>query len=340
MGSRRTLITIAALVVGALAVVMIYGYVGSVKDEAFGEAERIKVFVVKEGVPKGTYGEEASGAALIAEDEIPKRFWPENAIRSYDDIAGKVAVGDLAVNQVVTTDMFADPSTVQTTFSDRLEKINDEDQVAISIQVDQVRGVAGLLQPGDFVNIMITDACNVAAEEEATDAEGGEEAASTAPSGVEDPLIPRDANGNPRAEEEPGECEVDGWVAPPAGQEDPVNDNAASTRFDARYLLQKVQILAIDQTPVQLPGETSSASAEEGAEAEGPTVGTGLVTFIVPARAAQYIASAEPTQFYLTLVPRDYVPVPMTPIDPNHDALPGEDPTELTPYGPEGPGGE
>ena len=224
VGSRRTLITIAAVLVGALAVFMIYGYVGSVKDEAFGEAERVKVFVVKQGVPKGTYGEETSASGVIAEDEIPKKFWPENAIRSFDDIAGKVAVGDLAVNQVVTTDMFADPSTVQTTFSDRLEKINGEDQVAISIQVDQVHGVAGLLQPGDFVNIMATRLCPV------SNVDGA----------------PLSGNSNDTTEATP-EGEGEGEAAAAEGE-------SCDTLFEeqARYIYQKVQILAIDQTPVQL----------------------------------------------------------------------------------------
>ncbi len=331
VGSRRTLITIAALAVGALAVFLIYGYVGSVKDEAFGEAERVEVFIVKQTVPKGTYGDETQLAGTIVQDEIPKRFLPENAIRTFDDIAGKVAVSDLAVNQVVTTDMFADPSTVQATFSDRLEKINGEDQVAISIQVDQVRGVAGLLQPGDFVNIMMTDPCVAQVEDQPAE-EGGEASGDGGEIVVQDPLIPRD-----RDNAEPGECQVDGWVEPLT--RDPINDNAASTRFSARYLMQKVQILAIDQTPVQLPGE--AATAAEGDPAAGqPLAGSGLITLIVPTRAAQFIASADPTQLYLTLVPRDYTPVPMTPIDPNHDPLPGEDPTMLTPYGPNGPGGE
>jgi Flp pilus assembly protein CpaB len=306
VGSRRTLITIAAVLVGALAVFMIYGYVGSVKDEAFGEAERVKVFVVKEGVPKGTYGEETSASGVIAEDEIPKKFWPENAIRSYDDIAGKVAVGDLAVNQVVTTDMFADPSTVQTTFSDRLEKINGEDQVAISIQVDTVRGVAGLLQPGDFVNIMATRLCPVSNDDGAPLSGAAGEA----------------TEGTPE-----GEAAAEG-------------ETSCETLFEeqARYIYQKVQILAIDQTPVQLPGETSSA-AEEGAAEAAPTVGTGLVTLIVPARAAQYIASLDPSVVYLTLVPRDYEPVPQQGIDWTQPP-PAEDPAVLTPYGPDGPGGE
>ena len=313
MGSRRTLITIAALLVGALAVVLIYGYVGSVKDEAFGEAERVEVFVVKNGVIKGTYGEETASAGTIAKDEIPKKFWPENAIRSFDDIAGKVAVGDLAVNQIVTTDMFADPSTVQTTFSDRLEKINGEDQVAITIQVDQIRGVAGLLQPGDFVNIMATDVCELQGD------------------GTNDPNAPDTTE--PATEEE--------GAAEEEAAEECLYSEQVLFGTQARYVYQKAQILAIDQTPVQLPGEAASAAAEgEEESAEGAVVtSTGMITLIVPTRAAQVVASIPSERFYLSLVPRDYVPVPQEGIDPTQP-LPGEDPAVLTPYGPEGSGGE
>jgi Flp pilus assembly protein CpaB len=257
-------------------------------------------------VPKGTYGEETQGADLVVEDEIPKRFWPENAIRSLDDIAGKVAVGDLAVNQVVTTDMFADPSTVQTTFSDRLEKINGEDQVAITIQVDQVRGVAGLLQPGDFVNIMATKVCELATTANEPDSD------------------PPPAEGEPADDEADAECLYNERVL--FGEQ-------------ARYIYQKVQVLAIDQTPVQLPGEATAAAEGEDAGAAAPAVGAGLVTLIVPAQAAQVVASIPTENFYLSLVPRDYVPVPQEAIDPT-DPFPAEDGSRLTPYGADGPGGE
>lgn len=306
MGSRRTLITIAAVAVGALAVALIYGYVSSVKDEAFGEAERVKVFIVKETVAKGTYGEEAETQKLIVEDEIPKKFFPPNAIRSFDDVAGKVAIADLAVNQIVTTDMFADPSVVQSSFSDRLEKINEEDQVAITIQVNQVTGVADLLQPGDFVNIMALDLCEVAG---VIGGGGGEEA-------------PTDDATTPDATQE-SEC-----VYP---------DDVLFGR-QARYIYQKVQVLAIDQTPVAAPGDVSASSEEAGAAA-APTSSSGLVTLIVPAKGAQYVASIPPENVYLSLVSRDYVPVPQTPIDPA-DPLPAEDESKLTPYGPSGPTGE
>ncbi len=133
MSSRRTLILVAAIVIGALASFLVYGYVSGVQDKAYDDAQRLEVYVVKQTIPKGTYGEEATAAKLIVKDQIPKKFYPPNAIKDPDvDLGGKVAVNDLAVNQVVTTDMFADPATVSSSFSDRLEKINDEDQVAIT----------------------------------------------------------------------------------------------------------------------------------------------------------------------------------------------------------------
>ena len=47
---------------------------------------------------------------------------------------------------------------------------------------------------------------------------------------------------------------------------------------------------------------------------------SGLLTLIVPTKAAQYIASLPPENIYLTLVSRDYEPKPQTAIDPRRPA--------------------
>lgn len=172
MSSRRTLILVAAVAIGAIASFMVWQYVGSVQDRAYDNAERVKVFVVRNEVVKGTFGEEARAQQTVVEDEIPKKFYPPNAIRDLADIEGKQAINNLAANQIVTTDMFADPALVQSSFADRLDKINGKDQVAISFNVDQVAGVAGLLQPGDFVNVMIDSVCLV--QDPAANPEGGD----------------------------------------------------------------------------------------------------------------------------------------------------------------------
>jgi pilus assembly protein CpaB len=106
----------------------------------------------------------------------------------------------------------------------------------------------------------------------------------------------------------------------------------------ARYLYQKVQILAVGQSTVLAPGET--ATTESGTTASGtaaPAASSGLITFNVPPAAAQWIASAqEGGGMYMSLVADDYVPQPLPPLDPRAATLPGENAGELTPYGPTG----
>ncbi len=156
MSQRRTLILVAAIVIGALSSFLVWNYVNGVRDDAFENAEQVPVWMVQQAMPQGTSGGEA--APVIVQENIPKKFKPANAITEIADIAGKVAVSDLVPNQIVVSSMFVDPSdpTARISFADRLTKIRDEDQTAITVRVDQVRGVAGLIRPGDYVNIMST----------------------------------------------------------------------------------------------------------------------------------------------------------------------------------------
>jgi Flp pilus assembly protein CpaB len=285
VSQRRTLILVAAVVVGALASFLVWNYVNGVQDEAFNNAEQVPVYLVKTNVSRGTPGLEAQ--AYIAKENIPRKFKPGNAITDLEDISGKVALNNLVPNQVVVSDMFVDASdpSARASFAERLNRVRNEDQVAITINVDDVHGVAGLIAPGDFVNIMVTGVVT-------TDGEGGD-------------------------------------AAPAAEGDIPGLFDAA-----ARYLYQKVEILAVGATAVPQPGETATAAGAEGGAA--PVSGGGLLTLMVPARAAQFIASVSPEQIYLTLVARDYKPVPQTEI-PKDTPLPAETPSELTPYGTKGP---
>jgi len=89
-----------------------------------------------------------------------------------------------------------------------------------------------------------------------------------------------------------------------------------------------VQILAVGNTQLLSPGE---AATKDGTAAAG-TGSSGLITFNVPAKAAQYLASFEEKGFYLSLVPKDYQPEKIDPLPPTIDRLPGEDPAQLCPY--------
>lgn len=273
MSSRRTLILIAAVLVGAIAAFALYTYIGGIEDEANDNAERVKIFKIVQDIPKGTFGDEAFAQGLIQEDVIAKEYRPGTAITTPAQIDGLVAISDLPANQVVVSNQFVSQAESLSTFSSLLKN----NEVAITISVDQVRGVAGLLVPGDFVNLLVVS--------ETVNAEG---------------------------EAVPGDTV---FTSP------------------ARYLYQKVQILAIGQTRKLEPGETA-ATNPDGSPASA-TTGSGLITFVVPADAAQRIASVGAAGVYLTLVPKDYQPVPIPPLEPAAN-LPGESGDQLTPYGPAG----
>jgi Flp pilus assembly protein CpaB len=287
VSQRRTLILAAAIIVGALGAFLVWNYVSGVEDKANEGTQLVSVYLVSQPIARGTSGNEA--AAYIKKDSIPRKAVPANAITSAEDISGKVALYALSPNAVVLNDMFVDPSdpNARQSFSERLTRINNEDQVAIAIQVDQVRGVAGLIQPGDFVNIMIRKVSEVSPE-------------APLPEGVE----------------------------------------ASDILFgeQARHLYQKVEVLAVGQNTVPQAG---AAVAEDGSSSGAPASPSaaqdaGLITLMVPTRAAQYLASVDGPNFYLTLVARDYKPVAQQVIDFN-STIPGEDAALLTPYGPNGP---
>jgi pilus assembly protein CpaB len=235
-----------------------------------------------EDIPKGTFGDEAFSQGMIEQDDIAAEYRPATAITDPSQIDGLVAISDLPANQVVVTNQFVTQQDSLSTFSQLLKN----NEVAVTISVSEIRGVAGLLVPGDFVNVMIT-----------------------ATNPLEDPP-PTAPDGQASAEVFP--------ISPPNGP--------------ARYLYQKVQILAVGQTRKLEPGETAATNADGTTVASGAS---GLITFVVPAEAAQRIASVKPDHIYLTLVAQDYQPVAIAPLDVQA-GLPGETDDELTPYGPDG----
>jgi Flp pilus assembly protein CpaB len=148
--------------------------------------------------------------------------------------------------------------------------------VGVTISVDQTKGVAGVIVPGDYVNIMMAP----------------------------DPLC----NGSDPA------------CAP------------------ARVLYQSARVLFVDKSAVPQPGEVG-ANGTNTANPSGTSqtaANTGLITLEVPAKAAQLIASVDPTGIYLTLLPAQYTPEALPKVDAFPSVLPGEDPNQLTPYGPAG----
>ncbi len=323
VSSRRTVILIAAVVVGALSAFLVFNYVNSADDRAQGNAKRVDVYVVKKDIPRGKSGAEAVQDGSIQRSQIASEFKPATAVNDLSVIQSKVAVAPLATGQVVVDGMFADPIESQITFSGRVPDSCAADAagnpiqcVAITLSFDQTRGVAGVIVPGDFVNILLSpDASPECAAAVAQAAQNGGNA------------VPQGSGG--------GSPTVATRNYPEAASSTNLADRGATFCDPARYLYQAVQVLFVDRSAVPLPGEqTTNTTNANGQPAS--TGSSGLITFAVPPDAAQILASVNPGRLILTLLPTNYRPAALPPFSAFPALLPGEDATKLTPYGPNG----
>ncbi|MEM7340003.1 MAG: RcpC/CpaB family pilus assembly protein [Actinomycetota bacterium] len=295
MNSRRTIILIVAVAVGLLASFGLVNYVRNVEGAVYDNAEPEIVWAVRRPIAKGTTAEQAISQGLIYETEIPAEFKPATSIEDPSlELAGLVAVTDLPVNSPLVVGNFVAPDVVNTGITDRLEEDN---LVTVTFNVDQVKGAAYLIEPGDHVNVLSVRPIDDPDTFEALAAEGLSEPAD-------------DADGAAATSEEGGTIATYGYVA--------------------RYLYQRAEVLAIDRSLAPDLGET-----EEEAEGTAGRNG-GLITLAVPPEAAQVILSIGVENLYLSLLPRTYEPVELPPLDYGNTVLPGEDPERLTPYGPDG----
>jgi pilus assembly protein CpaB len=160
VASKRTLILIVAVVIGALSAYSLWSYVNGIEDRAFEDAKRVEVYVVAADIPARTSGEQAQAADLIVVSAIPSEFRPVTAVTDLATILGKQARTDLVEGQVLVDGMFVNPVEAGgSSWSEQLE-VNE---VACAAQFDQVRAVGGLLTPGDRVTMLIVETEDAAA---------------------------------------------------------------------------------------------------------------------------------------------------------------------------------
>ena len=166
MGSRKIIMLIGSILIGALAGFALLNYVQGVENQAVIDSQPVSVWVVADNIPAGTTASDVLSTGRVVQREIDPDFRPATAIADTVQIEGRVAVNNLAANQILVQGMFDDPEVVETTFADLVPA----DHVSISISLDSVRAAGGFVKPGDFVDmITLGDPLPVLGDEDAFD---------------------------------------------------------------------------------------------------------------------------------------------------------------------------
>ncbi|MBN1193698.1 MAG: Flp pilus assembly protein CpaB [Coriobacteriia bacterium] len=158
----KVVILIVALVIGGVAAVLSARYLTQARSTIEAESEPIEVLVAQEDIPRGVSGEELLANGLIVLEEVPRRFVASGAISSEKALEGRVLADPLSAGEQVTEGRFELPSTAGLAYSIPGELL------ALSIPVDEVQGVSGLVKPGDHVALFVTFEEDQQAEQPAT----------------------------------------------------------------------------------------------------------------------------------------------------------------------------
>jgi len=151
MTPKRTVVVAVAVAVGVLASVLSYVFLNGAQQRAYHNAKLVPAYVVAKPIPRALTWSEAVSDGYITTKDVPNEFRPSTAVTNLNSLNGKEADAPFSVGQVVVTSMFVSPTAAANTFS----QIIPPGDVAITVSVDQVHGVANLPEPGDKVDLLV-----------------------------------------------------------------------------------------------------------------------------------------------------------------------------------------
>ena len=141
----------AAIVLAAVAGIGVYLYASNADNRAADNAHFVNALVATSDIAKGTTGEEAIQAGLIAREKVAKSSIPPSIVTNINDLTNKIAAGRIDTKQFITTTTFVSADDgAGGAFANAIAR---QDLVAVSVNVDAERGVANQIQPGDHVDI-------------------------------------------------------------------------------------------------------------------------------------------------------------------------------------------
>ncbi len=280
---RRTLVLVVAIVLAALAGYSVFTVLDRAQDAAAEGFEIQPVYRANILLAEGSEGSlllsqlTANQPPIGLSEEIAQ-YVPTNAITTEEQLQaaldGQVAAGPISAGQVLTSDQW-----VQITTDIRpLSEVIPEGKQAITISADQVRGVAGFIEPGDRINVIVTLDLLI------------------------DPTFVEDATQFIEGVDETPPEDTD--------TEDEVGLEPVQKQI-TRFVLQGLPVLAVGQeiVPEEDAPETVDATPEEGEEASGGN--SGLITLEVTADEAERLVFAQEVgSTYYTLVPEDFLVTP------------------------------
>lgn len=273
---RRALVLLVALLLAGVAAFAVYTFVQNYKGEIDEQERKVTVFRATQAVPEGQDGDLFLQTPMWEVSEDQQADAPVGFIASEEElralVSGRVAVGPIADNQILTSDMWTELTVDITPLAEQIPS----GKQALTVSTDQVRGVNGFIQPGDRINAILT-------------------------LDIEFTLLPENAPGFGIPE---GEEDTEGEDT------EEESETVTLTRYVLQGI--PVLAVGRDVRPQEGERQEVTVTPEgEAAAGEGqPEVPATVFTLEVdPEQAERFVYAFENGSVWLTLVPEDFVEV-------------------------------
>jgi pilus assembly protein CpaB len=286
---RRAIVLLVALILAGLAAWAVWNYLQNVENEIIEGQEIVEVYRAGEAIAEGTDGaillsDFDAGGDLIEQSEDQAEDVPDGAVTTAeqlrDVLTNRVAAGPISAGSILTVSQW---TSITVDIVPLAEEIPSGKQ-AMTISVDNIRGINGFVEPGDQVNMIITI-------------------------DIPEDLLPDELSG---IAEQP--------VAPPEDGATPVEEAVGVVTY-SRFVLQGLPVLATgrdirpdEEAPETVEVDDPAAVAPDGQPVEEAEAGNATIfTLEVTPEQAERIAFAfDNGSIWLTLVPGDFVEVETT----------------------------
>lgn len=154
---KQKIILIAGVALGLVAIVMVKVYLDQQQQAAQEQAKKAianmrsnqtAVLVAQQDIPKGSLIESAPLEASV----IPNKFVQPQAVTSLSRVLGMVTVADISKGEQISLTKLAAPKQA----GGGLAGVTPAGKRAISIAVDNLASLAGMIKPGDYVDVIAT----------------------------------------------------------------------------------------------------------------------------------------------------------------------------------------
>jgi len=144
----RLVMVLIAIFLGTLAALGVGVYANGIKSKVDREQRTVKVMVATENIPEGKGLREITKKRLVSFKEVPEKYVTSKAISSDEGIDDQVLAIPVNEGEQLTVDKFKYDTKAGLSFA------VPKGRVAISIEIDEVTGVSGMIKAGDLVNVI------------------------------------------------------------------------------------------------------------------------------------------------------------------------------------------